>query len=374
MLEALERVADQNARLVDQNARLMEMMMGGRAPQAVVAPVPAPAPPPLALVPHDTLTVAELWERYVESLAGKTWLPSVRSLMRDLLHHLAPSLCSRNPGPLKKGKPRKLLGPDMLAANLRAFHWSDFRDQLKRTKPNLTVGTRNLMIARLKTLYFWGLDEGRLTANPIARIKMEPGRPKRETTISDAEIDQVESVIVKAYLLTMVDSGMRPGEVRKLRRDQFNLNTGRTLLSWTSTKTRKTRPAWVTERVFEAFRAIPEVPGNPYIFASPRNNGRPYSVSGLWILFQKERKRIGMVAAPGDGIVHCHDGRRSFATRLSKKKVPINRIQHLLGHAKIATTEKYVDVSEDDLIEAHGQLDAAKRRPAQAKKPPKTDE
>lgn len=341
--------------------------------QAAAAPPSPPAnDPPAPAEAVDTLTIAEFWIRYADTLAGKRWLPSVSSMMKKVLVHLAPSLSFELRGRARRGW-RPIAGPDMLAAALRPFHWSDFRDQLKRREPGIKVGTRNLMLRRLKALYNWGTGEGRVKQNPLQRTKIETPRPKRETTISDEDIERFRSPIVRAYILTLVDSGMRPGEARILRRDQFDLDTGRTLLSWTTTKGQKSRPAWVTPRVLAAYEAVPARKGNPYIFASPRGKA-PYSECRLWQFFAAERARLGLIAAPGDGAVHPHDGRRSFASRLNRKDVAINKIQVLLGHSDIKTTEGYLSVNESDLLAAHLRLDASLRRPPQSKKPTPPDE
>ena len=54
----------------------------------------------------------------------------------------------------------------------------------------------------------------------------------------------------------------------------------------------------------------------------------------------------------GDGY-GCHALRRSFASQFLKNGGDISELQRLMGHSDPSTTEKYVTVSEDELVAAH---------------------
>ena len=62
---------------------------------------------------------------------------------------------------------------------------------------------------------------------------------------------------------------------------------------------------------------------------------KPYDrleISGVEIMLRKIGKRIGIDK------VHPHKFRRTLATKAIDKGMPIEQVQHLLGHAKIDTT------------------------------------
>jgi integrase/recombinase XerD len=53
-----------------------------------------------------------------------------------------------------------------------------------------------------------------------------------------------------------------------------------------------------------------------------------------------------------DSSVGPHALRRTFATWLHRKGTPIRVIQRFLGHRSVTTTERYIAVSEDDMLKA----------------------
>ncbi len=213
----------------------------------------------------------------------------------------------------------------------------------------------------------WAVTDERIPANPFADVKKEHRTKKRGTRIMDDSLEKVRrampSKVAWAYLLAICDGGMRPNEARTLQWSQIDEETGKVPLDETQTKGKKARPAWVTPRCLEAFAALPRRPGNPFVFASPRSKRpRPLSKTAMWRHFKAAALAAGLQPRVGDGSVHAHDGRRGFATKLIQAGASMHKVQKLLGHSSISTTEWYVDMEDEDLEEAHSHLATAKRR------------
>ena len=51
--------------------------------------------------------------------------------------------------------------------------------------------------------------------------------------------------------------------------------------------------------------------------------------------------------------VHPHRFRRTCATFALRRGMPIEQVSKMLGHANIATTQVYLDLSEEELAQAH---------------------
>lgn len=325
-------------------------------------PVEAPVVPA-----REAVTMADLFPRYLRSLGNVTWLPVATAQMRHVLAWFAPSAAFR----AEEGRRRKVPvhGPDMNIADMRAYHWTDFRDWMRRELPRISPQVRDLILIRTRTMLNWAVGDERIAANPFADVKKEHKLKKRGTRIMDDSVEKFRqagpSRVAWAYLLAICDGGMRPGEARLLQWSQIDAETGKVPLNETQTKGKKARPAWVTPRCLEAFAALPRIPGNPYVFASRKSKRpQPLSKAAMWRHYKATALRAGLQPRVGDGSVHAHDGRRGFATKLIKGGAHMHKVQKLLGHASIATTEWYVDMEDEDLEDAHSVLATARRRPA----------
>lgn len=65
------------------------------------------------------------------------------------------------------------------------------------------------------------------------------------------------------------------------------------------------------------------------------------------LIMRKLAKRAGVKKT------NPHKLRRTFATMALKHGMPIMQVSKLLGHEQLSTTQIYLDLSEDDLAQAH---------------------
>ena len=70
-------------------------------------------------------------------------------------------------------------------------------------------------------------------------------------------------------------------------------------------------------------------------------------VSGVEIALRKIGEHLEI------GNVHPHKFRRTLATKAIDKGMPIEQVQHLLGHAKIDTTLEYAMVDDENVKISH---------------------
>lgn len=78
-----------------------------------------------------------------------------------------------------------------------------------------------------------------------------------------------------------------------------------------------------------------------FLFLSSR--GRRMLRGGLWNIMQRWGKRAGIAKSR----LHPHVLRHSFATHLQRRGMDLRTLQELLGHASIATTEKYAHLDTE---------------------------
>jgi integrase/recombinase XerC len=236
-----------------------------------------------------------------------------------------------------------------------------------------TLGYARASIARrvasIHTFYRWAAAGGQVAKDPAALL----GRPKvvsRLPTVLRAReaADLVESPAPladagpreravalrdRAILEMLYGSGLRVSEVAGLTSDRVDLDRGRVLVMG---KGAKERQVPLSDFAVVAVRAY---------LRDGRHELAPSAPSPM-MFFNRKKKPIGprdiraMVEQYGGRSlsgrrVTPHTLRHSFATHLLEGGADIRVVQELLGHASVATTQRYTHVSRARLFEAYRQ-------------------
>lgn len=303
-------------------------------------------------VAMSPITFRALWDAYYETIRDASWGKSVRDLMVAPLEHFA----------------------DRLVGELRAPDWTFYRDHVRKKSTTRfgaapSVGTRNLELTRTKVMMNWGVAEERISANPFAKVKREPKRPARETTIHDDGLDRLLAAadpVLRAFVLVGVDSGMRSGEVRRLKWVQIGAG-GKVTVSWTVAKTKRSRSVRLTARALAAVEALPRTFGG-YVFANPET-GKPWSVTTLWQRFRTACADASLEAAEGDTRVHYHDTRHTFITRTVERGTPLAVAMRAAGQVTLTQVARYFHLEPGALDDMQARNDAAIAARAERKPP-----
>jgi integrase/recombinase XerC len=232
-----------------------------------------------------------------------------------------------------------------------------------------TLGYARASIARrvgaIRSFYRWAVVAGRLERDPSLLL----GRPKvvnRLPTVlrpgeaaglaeapPPAPDDPFERAIAlrdRAALELLYGSGLRVGEVAGLTVDRIDLSRARVLVLG---KGAKEREVPISEYAVEAIDAYLQVgrremvsEDSGHLFFNRRR--RPFSERDIRSMVQ----RYGATLLPGRRVTP-HTLRHSFATHLLEGGADIRAVQELLGHASVATTQRYTHVSRRRLFEAY---------------------
>jgi integrase/recombinase XerC len=148
-------------------------------------------------------------------------------------------------------------------------------------------------------------------------------------------------------------AGVRVSELRGLTIADVDLAARRVRVMG---KGRKERLAPFGAPALEAIRAWLEI--RPLVLARAQG-GHADAVHALWLgehgtaltarQIQNVVRRYGALGA-GRGDLHPHALRHSYATHLLDAGADLRGIQELLGHASLATTQRYTHVSVDRLM------------------------
>ena len=144
----------------------------------------------------------------------------------------------------------------------------------------------------------------------------------------------------------LASSGIRISEFVNLNRDDINFENKSCLVFGKGKKMREVYFDGKAKLHMEEYLNNRK-DDNKALFVS---NNKPYErlqSRGIELMLQKLGKELG------DEKVHPHKFRRTLATKAIDKRMPIEQVQHLLGHTKIDTTLHYAFVNQNNVKISH---------------------
>ena len=184
-------------------------------------------------------------------------------------------------------------------------------------------------------------------------------RPKREkklpTVLTKDEIKKLFEVLdskkSKLMVSLMYACGMRVSELTNLKIENFDFEER--IGHIRQAKGKKDRIFNIPDFLFRDLKRQVEkqkTKNQEYLFTGPKGK-----------LSSRNLQKIVSRAANRAGIkkdVHCHTLRHSFATHLLENEVDIRKIQELLGHADLSTTQIYTHISTVELKKIKSPIDS----------------
>ena len=224
-------------------------------------------------------------------------------------------------------------------------------------------------VGAIHTFYRWCLAEGVVRSDPAALL----GRPKvtnRLPTVlrpreaadlveappgrsADAAAEPLERAFAlrdRAVLELLYGCGLRVGEVAGLTVDRVDLDRARVLVLGKGDKERESPMSdYAVGAIRDYLRLgrpvlVPQADGR--LFFNRRRN--PFSERDIRAMLERYAARM----LPGRRVTP-HTLRHSYATHLLEGGADIRAVQELLGHASVATTQRYTHVSRSRLFEAY---------------------
>ena len=229
----------------------------------------------------------------------------------------------------------------------------DIRSYLSKEKER-GVSDRTLEGNRqIYSSYFgWLHREGMLKSNPIANIGAIKSKKKVKDTYSDVDIELMKSACKtirdKALISFMLSTGCRISEIINLNRSDVDLINLECKVVGKGNKERVVYIDSITSMLLSKYLESRK-DENEALFISSKLKERLHG-SGVRAML-KEIQDISKVSH-----VHPHKFRRTFATNLIKRGMPIEEVAALLGHDKLDTTMQYVVLNKDDIKHAYARF------------------
>jgi integrase/recombinase XerD len=183
--------------------------------------------------------------------------------------------------------------------------------------------------------------------NPVKQAKtLTPVDLRR---VLDFIATRPHSVRNRAMLLMTYYSGMRVGEVASLRYsdivDPDKTIRSEIILRPDQTKGNESRTVFISEKLKKELDAYVKAtkftdPFDKFFYTQKRVD-EGFNANTLTQHFHHLYKRAGIAGASS------HSGRRSFITNLASKGISVRVLASLAGHKSIATTQRYIDVNDD---------------------------
>lgn len=202
----------------------------------------------------------------------------------------------------------------------------------------------------LSTFFSWLEDENYVIKSPVRRIhKIRTGKILKEIyTDEHLEImrDNCKEIRDLAIIDLLNSTGIRVGELVKLNIDDIDFNERECIVEGKGDKQRRVYFDAKTKIHLQNYLNS-RVDDNKALFVSLIQPYNRLNISGIEIRMRTLGKKLNI------NKLYPHKFRRTLATRAIDKGMPIEQVQHLLGHQKIDTTLQYAMVNQNNVKISH---------------------
>lgn len=241
---------------------------------------------------------------------------------------------------------------DTVNKPLKHITTDDLRQYLDKYQQNGSAGKVTIDNIRriLSSFFSWLEEENLILKSPVRRIhKVKTGTMIKDT-YSDEVLEFMRDHCGSARDLAIIDllasTGMRVGELVKLNRSDIDFNNRECIVFGKGEKERKVYFDARTKIHLQNYLDN-RADENPALFVSLQ---RPYNrlqISGVEIRLRELGRKLNIPK------VHPHKFRRTLATMAIDKGMPIEQVQHLLGHQSVDTTLQYAMVNQNNVKISH---------------------
>lgn len=206
------------------------------------------------------------------------------------------------------------------------------------------------MQSALSSFFTWLYKRKYITANPAAQLESikVPKKIKHPFTAEELEVLRLHCGQIRdmAIIETLYSTAVRVSELTGLNRDDISFTDKEVVVTG---KGNKQREVYINASMGVYLRLYLEsrTDDNPALFVSLKSPHDRLDKNGIEAIL----KRLGKAA--GVQNVHPHRFRRTAATNLLERGMPIEQVSKLLGHVKLDTTQIYCTVAQESVKASH---------------------
>lgn len=200
------------------------------------------------------------------------------------------------------------------------------------------------------SFFGWLNNKGYIAKNPAAGLDPIKKEKRIKKPLSDTELEVLRrNCILKrdtALVEFLYSTGVRVSELIALNRQDINYNSMNAIVYG---KGAKEREAYLTATAcmhLKEYLAV-RTDDNEALFVSLKAPHKRLTVAGVEEILRRLGKETGIEK------VHPHRFRRTMATNILNKGMPIEEVKEVLGHAKLDTTLIYCQINKESVQHHH---------------------
>lgn len=201
----------------------------------------------------------------------------------------------------------------------------------------------------MSTFFGFLYKKGEITRNPAGGVEMIKSDKLIKKAYSDEELERIRRSCPTLRDMAMIEflytTGVRISEMVALNRDDVRIADKEVIVYGKGAKERQVYLTPVSSMYIREYLAQRD-DDNPALFVSLRKPNKRLTKDGVALRIRQIGESAGVEKC------HAHRFRRTTATNLLRRGMPIEEVQVILGHEKIETTLIYTELAGDS-IKAH---------------------
>lgn len=200
------------------------------------------------------------------------------------------------------------------------------------------------------SFFGWLSNKGYIAKNPASGLDPIKAEKRIKKPLSDMELETLRRrCLIKrdtALIEFLYSIGVRVSELVSLNRQDIDFNNLNAIVYGKGAKERET---YLTASACMHLKEYLEsrTDGNDALFVSLRAPHERLTVSGVEEILRRLGRETGIEK------VHPHRFRRTMATNILNKGMPIEEVKEVLGHAKLDTTLIYCQIRRENVMHHH---------------------
>ena len=200
------------------------------------------------------------------------------------------------------------------------------------------------------SFFSWLSNKGYIGKNPAAGLDPIRTEKRIKKPLSDTELERIRRKCAIERDLALIEclysTGVRVSELVSLNRKDSDFDGLKLVVYGKGAKERET---YLTEASCMHLKEYLDTrtDGNEALFVSLKAPHERLTVSGV----EEILRRLGR--STGIEKVHPHRFRRTMATNILNKGMPIEEVKEILGHTKLDTTLIYCQISKENVRHHH---------------------